>query len=187
MAVDIIPRTYEGRQYTFYKGIDTNGEYGPVGGFVEFIEEGEKYGANLLTGRFFPDYKHIQHDTGKGNGNLSWIKTYYQHAYFDNDGVMMTTPKKNHPVHGTLMVWTNDADEDSFTMQFGPHVATFDINGVARCMFGHNNYPIINTNPARTDVPYGAVIPETPESMNSAPTRDYRQVALPTPPPTEPA
>lgn len=174
MAVAVIPRTYNNKPFIFYKGLDTNGDYGKPNGFVEYFEEADKYGPNQLTGRFYPDYKHIQHDTGTCNGNLNWIRTFYLWALFDDAGNRVSEPKKSHPLYGTLVVWTNDADEEAFTMIFGPDVADFDANGFARGVLGQDDFPVINTNPQRTDVPLRGIIPETEASMTTPPTHKYR-------------
>ncbi len=175
MAVDIIHRIYEGRPYIFYKGIDETGLYGEPGGFIEFIEEGIKY-ENGLTGRFYPDLHIQQHNTGNCVGNVSWMKTTYLFALFMDNGKMVpnTKPTNYHPVLGQLTVNTNTKDRKSFELQFHVPVGSFRLNGFVRGVFGQNGFPVINTNPERTDVPMWAVIPQTLAEETIVPTHDYR-------------
>ncbi|QHL87425.1 hypothetical protein GU926_08240 [Nibribacter ruber] len=147
MAVMKVEKVYEGLPYTFYKGIDADGE------FVEYIEEGTPY-ANGLVGRFYPIKKEIHHKPGKGH--LSYILTTFEWDLFDSNGNQLPNamPQRTHPLFGTLQVRTNGQDAATFTMMFGDVFGQFDENGFVRAVmrqpkanrvFNDDGTPIVQT------------------------------------------
>lgn len=167
MALTPVTRTYEGRPYLFFNGLND-------GRYEEYIEEGIKY-PNGLTGRFYPEVQNIYHTPGKGQ--VSYMLTSYKWALFYDNGEMVPgTENQQHPLFGSLVVRTAPPDQVAFETMFGPQVGKFRANGFARGAMGFNNHPIYNSNPERTDVALGAVIPMTPEQEAEAPTHDYNVV-----------
>lgn len=153
MAIQQIPITRGGKDYTLFIGIDEAGDS------VLYIEQAEADPSTGNAVRYYPDELNIKFAKGAGKGGVSFIYTTWERALIGVNGT---------PIPGTgqrLAMETNEADELNFIAGMGLPILRSMDNGFVRSILGFNSLPVFDAA--------GAVIAYTPEQEASEPTNDY--------------
>lgn len=159
MAIQQIPITRGGKDYTLFIGIDDAGDS------VLYIEQAE---ADPTTGqpvRFYPDKLTPNFDKSKGKGGMAYIYTEWERGLIGANG----DPIPNKDYEKPKMV-TNEMDEFGFIAGLGMPIMRSMANGFIRAILGFNALPIFDAA--------GSVIAYTPEQEAEAPTNDYHPLPV---------
>lgn len=156
MAIQQIPITRGGKQYTLHIGIDAAGDS------VLYIDQAE---ADEVTGqpvRFFPERLTINFSAAKGG--VSYMHTEWKRGLVGANGeVILGTEQK-------LAMVTNTADQLGFIAGMGMPILRSMDNGFFRAILGFNALPVFDAA--------GTVLTYTAEQEAAEPTNDYHPLPV---------
>lgn len=159
MAIQQIPITRGGKQYTLFIGIDAAGDS------VLYIDQTEKDSKTGQAVRYYPERLTINFSAGKGG--TAYIFTEWVRGLVGANGEVIPGTEQK------LAMKTNDADELGFIAGMGMPILRSMDNGFIRDILGFNALPVFDAA--------GAVITYTATQEASAPTNDYHPLPAPEP------
>lgn len=156
MAIQQIPITRGGKQYTLHIGTDAAGDS------VLYIDQSEPDQETGQPVRYFPERLTINFSAGKGG--VAYIHTEWKRGLVGANGEVIPGTEQK------LAMVTNDADEMGFIAGMGMPILRSMDNGFIRAILGFNSLPVFDAA--------GAVIAYTPEQEASVPTNDYHPLPV---------